>query len=104
MFAHAALLALSGEPYQYTESRGVEVTYASDLQSTVPAPERIPATMTATIQYIGVLGESRGEKNRLDAVSMMLPPLTGFPRASSVCFIAADACLTARKQLRQDGG
>jgi hypothetical protein len=22
MFAHAALLALSGEPYQYTESRG----------------------------------------------------------------------------------
>ena len=38
-------------------------------------------------------------RNGLEAVRMMLPPLRGFPRASLVCFMAVDACLTARKQL-----
>jgi hypothetical protein len=39
------------------------------------------------------------KQNRPEAVRIMLPPLRGFPRASFVCFIAADACLTARKHL-----
>ena len=94
MYAHAALLALSREPCQYT---GIwRVAHVSDLQSMGPPPERMPAT---TIIRVGILEEKKSKKNRLEAVRIMLPPLRGFPRASFVCFIAADACLTARKQL-----
>ena len=46
-----------------------------------------------------VLSIREDSRNGLEAVRMMLPPLRGFPRASFVCFMAADACLTARKQL-----
>ena len=38
--------------------------------------------------------------NVLDAVNMMLPLLASFPLEGFVFNIAADACLTARKQLQ----
>lgn len=54
MCAHAALLALSEEPCQYVRNWVIRV---SDLQSTGPAPERIPATVTVRISMFGILGD-----------------------------------------------
>lgn len=75
-----------------------EVVNVSDLQSRGPAPERIPATKLVSVQYTQYPRDVEN-RNRLDAVRIMLPPLRGFPRASFVCFMTADACFTARKQL-----
>ncbi len=64
------------------------------LQSTEPAPERIPATN-------GMLRTrtASGEVDEPDAVSIMLPDPYSFPREGLDMAIASEACLTAMKQL-----
>jgi hypothetical protein len=67
----------------------------NNAQSTVPAPDLIPAA-TSVCSGAESLHKKR---NILEAVMMMLPPLVTLPLDVLTCFIAADAYLTARKQL-----
>ena len=55
MRAHAALLALSVK--SLVNTREIGVVHIPDLQSTGPAPERIPATVTVRISIFGIPGE-----------------------------------------------
>ena len=65
MCAHAALLALSEEPCQYVRNWVIRV---SDLQSTGPAPERIPATDSKDkyVWYPGRLEKQRQTRSSED--------------------------------------
>lgn len=66
------------------------------LQSTVPAPERRPATETQS--YMSLYEE--GNWYKPDAVRMMLPPLSSLPREGLVLIIHGWAYLIAKKHLQ----
>lgn len=90
---HAALLALSVETTSVNLSLESMRTY---LQSSVPAPERRPAT--AVFSFQGFRGQYK--KTLPEAVRTMLPPLCSFPAPGLGLSIAVEACLMARKHLR----